>query len=100
MAYDTELAERVRAALHRATAKTAPHRRMCCGVAGADLVIRVGPARYRAALAEPHARPMDFTGRPLEDFVYVAPAGCRRPADLAKWVRRGVSFVGTLPPKT
>lgn len=100
MAYDTELAERVRAALRRATAKTAPHRRMCCGVAGPDLVVRVGPARYRAALAEPHARPMGFTGRPLRGFVYVAPGGCRRSADLAKWVRRGVSFAGTLPPKT
>ena len=39
---------------------------MCCGIAGHDLVVRVGPAKLAEALAEPHARPMDFTGRPLK----------------------------------
>jgi hypothetical protein len=73
---------------------------MCCGVAGKDLVVRVGPARLLEALAEPHARPMDFTGRPLKGFVFIGPGGCRRPADLAKWIRRALSFVGSLPPKT
>lgn len=113
MAYDTDLAERVRAALLRATARTAPHREikmfgglcfmvgghMCCGVAGKDLVVRVGSKRRKDALAQPHARPMDFTGRPLKGFVYVARAGCRRPTDLVQWIRRGLSFVRSLPPK-
>lgn len=72
---------------------------MCCGVAGHDLVVRVGPARYLEALAAPHARPMDFTGRPLKGFVYVGPAGYRA-ADLTKWIRRALSFAGSLPPKT
>ena len=31
---------------------------LCCGVTGPDLMVRVGPAAYRSALAEPHARPM------------------------------------------
>lgn len=114
MAYDTELAERVRAALHRVGAKPAPPREirmfgglcftvgghMCCGVAGHDLVVRVGPARHLEALAEPFTRPMDFTGRPLKGFVFVGPAGCRRAVDLTKWVRRALSFAGSLPPKT
>lgn len=119
MAYDTELAERVRAALRRAAmrrvgARTAPPREirmfgglcftvgghMCCGVAGHDLVVRVGPARCLEALAEPFTRPMDFTGRPLKGFVYVGPAGCRRAADLTKWIRRALQFAGSLPPKT
>ncbi len=72
---------------------------MCCGVAGEDLVVRVGPVQLREALAQRHARPMDLTGRPLKGFVFVAPAGCRRPADLAKWIRRGVTFVRSLPPR-
>ena len=119
MAYDKELAERVRAALRgaamrRVGAGTAPPREirmfgglcftvgghMCCGVAGRDLVVRVGAARYVEALAEPSTRPMDFTGRPLKGFVYVGPAGCRRAADLTKWIRRALSFAGSLPPKT
>jgi len=72
---------------------------MCCGVAGHDLVVRVGPAKLTEALAEPHARPMDFTGRPLKGFVYVGPAGCRRPTDLARWIRRALSFASSLPAK-
>src|SRR5258708_36473763 len=66
---------------------------MCCGLTKTDFMVRVGPASYDAALREPHARPMDFTGRPLAGMVYVAPEGLRKDATLAKWVDRGVRFV-------
>src|SRR6516165_2346649 len=72
---------------------------MCCGLTKADFMVRVGPDRYDDALAQPHARPMDFTGRPLAGMVYVAPEGIRSAAALATWVGRGVSFVSSLPPK-
>ncbi|MBW3669776.1 MAG: TfoX/Sxy family protein, partial [Actinobacteria bacterium] len=36
---------------------------MCCGIVGDELMVRVGPDGYEAALARPHAREMDFTGR-------------------------------------
>jgi TfoX/Sxy family transcriptional regulator of competence genes len=72
---------------------------MCCGLTKTDFMVRVGPDRYDEALAQPHARPMDFTGRPLAGMVYVAPEGIRSAAALAKWVGRGVSFVSSLPPK-
>ena len=71
---------------------------MCCGLTKADLMVWVGPDRYDDALAQPHARPMDFTGRSLAGMVYVAPEGIRSAAALAKWVERGVSFVSSLPP--
>jgi TfoX/Sxy family transcriptional regulator of competence genes len=66
---------------------------MCCGVTAEALVVRVGPAQYERALAEPHARPMDFTGRPLAGMVYVDPAGYRTAATLSRWVQRGLDFV-------
>jgi hypothetical protein len=44
---------------------------MCCGIVGHDFVIRTGPDKFEAALSRPHARPMDFTGRPMRGFVYV-----------------------------
>ena len=72
---------------------------MCCGLTQTDLMVRVGPEQYEDALAESHARPMDFTGRPLKGMIYVAPAGLRTRAALAKWVGRGVAFVSALPPK-
>ena len=72
---------------------------MCCGLTKTDFMVRVGPARYDEALAEPHARPMDFTGRPLAGTAYVAPEGVRTAAALKRWVERGVSFVASLPAK-
>jgi TfoX/Sxy family transcriptional regulator of competence genes len=72
---------------------------MCCGVIEDNLVVRVGPDTYADTLREPHARPMDFTGRPLPGFVYVERDGFASDASLREWIDRGVSFVRTLPPK-
>lgn len=72
---------------------------MCCGVIGDDLVLRVGADRAEQVLAEPHARPMDFTGRPLKGFVFVAPSGLRTEARLRHWLGLARDFVDELPPK-
>src|SRR5438046_9238836 len=72
---------------------------ICCGLTGTALMVRVGRDGYEKALALPHARPMDFTGRPLTGMVYVDPAGYETNAALAKWVERGVNFVSVLPAK-
>ena len=69
---------------------------MFCGVAGIDLMVRVGPARYEEALTRPHTRLMDFTGRPLTGYVYVAPAGTRGAA-LGRWAHEAADFAATLP---
>jgi len=73
--------------------------KMCCGLVGRDLMVRVGSERYEEALAKPHTRPMDFTGRPLTGFVYVAPAGYASDVALRRWIGWGVEFVSTLPAK-
>lgn len=70
---------------------------MCCGITSDALVVRVGPAAYEAALAEPHARPMTFTGRPLAGMVYVDPPGYRTERALARWIERGLAFVIAAP---
>jgi len=72
---------------------------MCCGVVKNDLVVRVNPEDYEKALTEPHARPMDFTGRPLRGFVYIGPDGYRTDKALSKWVKRAVGFTASLPRK-
>ncbi len=106
MAYDEQLADRVRRLLARHNGLTERkmfgglcfmlHGNMCCGVVRGHLVVRVGPERYAAALAEPHARSMDFTGRPLKGFVYVGPDGYRNDGALADWVQRGVQVAASL----
>jgi TfoX/Sxy family transcriptional regulator of competence genes len=72
---------------------------MCCGVASEKLMIRVGPDRYDDALKQPGAAPMDFTGKPLRGFVFVAPEACTCDEDLVAWVERAKQFTLSLPPK-
>jgi TfoX/Sxy family transcriptional regulator of competence genes len=72
---------------------------MSLGVVGDDLMVRVGLDAYADALAQPHAREMDFTGRPMRGIVYVDAKGTTRKADLERWIDRGLAFAGSLPPK-
>src|SRR5688500_17257515 len=65
---------------------------MACGIVGEDLMARVGPDRYEDALSRPHARLMDFTGRPLRGFVLVGAPGIRTDRGLQKWIDETVAF--------
>jgi hypothetical protein len=107
MAFDEGLAERLRA-LFGNLPGTSERRmfggvcfmvsgKMCCGIVGHDLMVRVGPEGHDDALRRPHTRPMDFTGRPMRGFVYVAPAGLRTVRDLSAWVDPAVRFASTVP---
>ena len=109
MAYDEKLAGRVRTLLAKRKGLTEKKMfgglafllggRMCCGVLKDDLMVRIGPERYAAALARPHVRPMDFTGKPLSGFVYVSPRGIKTGAALAKWLRAASEYAASLPAK-
>lgn len=68
--------------------------RMCCGVTGAGLMVRVGVEGVAAALTEPHVSPMRMGNKALAAFVVVAPAGVRTDVELAAWVARGRAAVG------
>jgi TfoX/Sxy family transcriptional regulator of competence genes len=75
------------------------HGNMCVGIVKDDLMVRVGPEAHDRLLRAPHARQMDFTGRPMKGFVYVAPEGYESDADLESWVRHGLAHVSALPRK-
>jgi TfoX/Sxy family transcriptional regulator of competence genes len=70
---------------------------LCVGVSGDALLVRVGPADYERALAEPGVRPLRMGAKHPVGYVLVDPAACRSPADLAAWIDRGLAFVATLP---
>jgi TfoX/Sxy family transcriptional regulator of competence genes len=70
---------------------------MCVGISGDDLMVRLGPDVEAEALAQPHARPMDFTGRPMKGFVNVSSAGIETDDMLSDWVARGVAYATTNP---
>jgi hypothetical protein len=85
VAYDEQLAARVRTLLADRT--DVDERKifggltfliagnMSCGVNGNELIVRLDPEHEDEALARPHARPMDFTGRRMRGFVTVRPEG-------------------------
>lgn len=72
---------------------------MFAGVIRDDLMLKVGKPAFEDALAQPHARPMDFAGRPMTGMVYVAPPGFESKAALQEWLDRALSFVGEMPAK-
>jgi len=40
---------------------------------------------------------MDFIGRPISGFVYVAPGGVKGDAALAEWLREAAQHASSLP---
>ena len=110
MAYDEGLAERLRGILD--SRRDVSEKKMFGGIAFMirghmsvgivkdDLMVRVGPETYDNLVRQPHARPMDFTGKPMKGFVYVASAGFEEDEDLERWVGHGLKYALSLPSKT
>ena len=108
MAYDTHLAERIRWLLVDDGVTEREmfggiafmlRGNMVCGVSHDTLMLRLGPELAAEAVQEPHARPMDFTGKPMKSMVLIDPLGIETDDELAAWIERARAFVGTLPPK-
>jgi TfoX/Sxy family transcriptional regulator of competence genes len=108
VAYDKDLAHRIRAVLPPGAAVTErrmfgglaflPGGHMFCGVVKDTLMVRLGPEGAERALDQPHVRPMDFTGRPMKGMVFVDPEGLRGDA-LHQWVDAAAGYARGLPPK-
>jgi hypothetical protein len=109
MAYDELLAVRIRAALSGEPSLIEKkmfggvcyllNGNMACGVNKNDLIVRVGPEKNVEALSYPYTRPFDFTGKPMAGWVMVSAPGVATEKDLKAWLRLGVDFASTLPPK-
>ena len=110
MAYNQQLAERIRIALK--AYPTIVEKKMfggvgfmlngnlACGVQGEDMIVRVGVDNNDAALAQPHVRPfMPIPGKPMAGWVLVAPEGSTSDQDLEKWVQAGYDYASSLPKK-
>lgn len=66
--------------------------KMCFGIVKNDLMARVGPDQYPDLIEREGARPMDFTKRPMNGYVFVAPEGIDREDDLEFWLQRCLEF--------
>ena len=110
MAYDEELADRIRALVASEDGLT--EKKMFGGLAflihgnmsvsassQGGLLLRVDPEQSDTLLDEPHAEPFVMRGRAMDGWLRVAPEGLQDEEALRRWVSHGVTFARTLPPK-
>ena len=110
MAYDEDLANRIRELV--AGERGVTERKMFGGLAfliggnmsvaasgQGGLLLRVDPDETEALLAKPHAEPFVMRGREMKGWLRVDPEGVRTKRQLEPWVKRGVSYARSLPPK-
>ncbi|MCC9606656.1 TfoX/Sxy family protein [Blastopirellula sp. JC732] len=109
MAYDEQLASRIRGLLQRKRGVTEKrmfgglafllHGNMLVGVSRNLLIARIGPDAYEEALEEENVREFDFTGRPMRGWVVIDEPGLVHFAAVKDWTDRAFEFVKTLPKK-
>ena len=110
MAYDEELAERIRGLVGDEEGLT--EKKMFGGLAflidgnmsvsasgQGGLLLRVDPDQTDALVGEPHAQPFVMRGRAMDGWMRVDPDGLASERDLGQWVARGVAYARSLPPK-
>lgn len=103
MAYNEQLAERVRQFFNKTPERIEEKRmmgglcfmvngKMCVGVDQDRLMARIDPEQYEAALRRKGCAPMDFTGRPMRGFVFVNLEGLKTPEELTAWLELALAF--------
>lgn len=102
MAYSEILAERISQALRKIPKVESKkmmggltfmvNAKMCVGILGEDLMVRIDPAEHEATLKKKGCREMDFTGRPMSGFVFVGPAGTKMDKDLMGWIEMALDY--------
>jgi TfoX/Sxy family transcriptional regulator of competence genes len=110
MAYDEELAERIRELISKEGGLT--DRKMFGGLGfmikgnmaiaasgQGGLMVRVDPAKSDALLSKTKARPMEMRGKQMTGWLRVDAADVGTKRQLAAWVDRGVAYAKSLPPK-
>ena len=108
MTYNLKLAERIRSELNDMQFVEKKmfggtgfllNGNLACGVNKDNLIVRVDPEKHGALLKKPHTKPFDLSGRPMKGWLVVEPDGVKTSKQLGTWVKEGVEFALTLPPK-
>lgn len=110
MAYDEELAARIRALLGERPGLSEKAMfgglgflvdgNLAVAASGqGGILVRVDPAESDGLVASTPAYPMEQRGRPLAGWLRVDAAGVHDDAALVEWVERGFGYASSLPPK-
>jgi hypothetical protein len=110
MAYDEELADRLRARLSSETEVTekqmfgglaflvAGHLAVAAGNHG-GLMLRADPAVLAELLADPRVEPFVMRGKPMKGWLHVEVDDAVDDEDLHRWVDQSAAFARSLPPR-
>jgi TfoX/Sxy family transcriptional regulator of competence genes len=110
VAYDEDLADRIRELV--ADERGVDEKKMFGGLAflvgghmavaasgQGGILVRVDPGESDSLVAKSNAYPMEMRGRPMQGWLRLDAGDVRTKAQLSKWVRRGVAYARSLPPK-
>ncbi|MDT5388147.1 MAG: hypothetical protein QOE04_1788 [Mycobacterium sp.] len=110
MAYDTELADRIRELV--AAERGVEEKPMFGGLAflingnmsvaasgKGGLMVRVPPDETEKLLQREHVEPMVMAGRETRGWLRVSVDGVKTTRQLSAWVGRGIDYAKSLPPK-
>jgi hypothetical protein len=50
-------------------------------------------------MKRPHVKPFDNMGKPMAGWILVSPEGSKTDKALSDWIKTGVEFAQSLPPK-
>ena len=64
--------------------------KMSVGETKGRLMVRVVSEKMEAILTEAHVHPMDFTGKPMKEFIFVHSQGFDTEEKLQNWVELGI----------
>jgi TfoX/Sxy family transcriptional regulator of competence genes len=103
MGFSESLAERIRAELDKKGVTFKEKKmmggltfmvndKMCIGIVKDTLMARIDPEICEQALSKKGSREMDFTGRPMNGFVFVDPEGLETNGDLEYWVQQCLDY--------
>ncbi|GHC50099.1 TfoX/Sxy family protein [Ulvibacter litoralis] len=64
--------------------------KMSIGEIKGRLLVRVVPEKMETVLKSPFVTPMDFTGKPMKEFIFVSEGGFTTNEDLQYWIELGI----------
>lgn len=102
MAYNEKLNDRIRKAMGNLAKVEEKHMfggtcymlngKMCVGVVKDEMMCRINPEVYEAALEKVGCREMVFTGKPMKGYVFVSEEGLKTQKQFSYWINLCLEF--------
>ncbi len=102
MAYNEKLSDRIREAISHLPKVEEKlmfggscymvNGKMCVGVVKDEMMCRINPEIYEAALKKRGCREMDFNHRPMKGFVFISEEGMKTKKEFEYWINLALDF--------